>query len=57
MRRRSGWNVSLDNGAIHDPSVTQDHEDGESYSALRKFFRQYELYYVVADERHVARGR
>ncbi len=24
---------------------------GESYSALRGFFRQYELYYVVADER------
>jgi Domain of unknown function (DUF4105) len=24
---------------------------GESYSALRGFFRQYELYYVIADER------
>ena len=26
---------------------------GESYSAVRGFFRQYELYYVVADERDV----
>ena len=26
---------------------------GESYSAIRGFFRQYELYYVVADERDV----
>ena len=27
------------------------------YSALRGFFRQYELYYVVADERDVVRLR
>jgi hypothetical protein len=30
---------------------------GEEYSALRGFFRQYELYYVVADERDVIRLR
>jgi hypothetical protein len=30
---------------------------GEDYSALRGFFRQYELYYVVADERDVIRLR
>jgi hypothetical protein len=30
---------------------------GESYSALRGFFRQYELYYVVADERDLVELR
>jgi hypothetical protein len=30
-------------------------EKGESYSAIRGFFRQYELYYVVADEGDVVR--
>jgi hypothetical protein len=30
---------------------------GEAYSAVRGFFRQYELYYVVADERDVIRVR
>jgi hypothetical protein len=30
---------------------------GEEYSALRGFFRQYELIYVVADERDVVRLR
>ena len=30
---------------------------GQSYSTLRGFFRQYELYYVVADERDVIRLR
>jgi hypothetical protein len=31
-------------------SIETRKEKGESYSALRGFFRQYELYYVVADE-------
>ncbi len=34
-------------------SIETRKEQGESYSALRGFFRQYELYYVVADERDV----
>lgn len=34
-------------------SIETRKEKGESYSALRGFFRQYELYYVVADERDV----
>jgi hypothetical protein len=34
-------------------SIETRKERGESYSALRGFFRQYELYYVVADERDV----
>jgi hypothetical protein len=32
-------------------SIETRKERGESYSAIRGFFRQYELYYVVADER------
>ena len=32
-------------------SIETRKEIGEEYSALRGFFRQYELYYVVADER------
>jgi hypothetical protein len=32
-------------------------EKGASYSALAGFFRRYELYYVVADERDVIRVR
>jgi hypothetical protein len=32
-------------------SIETRKELGEEYSALRGFFRQYELYYVVADER------
>jgi hypothetical protein len=34
-------------------SIETRKEKGESYSALRGFFRQFELYYVVADERDV----
>lgn len=34
-------------------SIETRKEAGESYSAVRGFFRQYELYYVVADERDV----
>jgi hypothetical protein len=38
-------------------SIETRKEKGETYSALRGFFRQYELYYVVADERDVVRLR
>ena len=38
-------------------SIETRKELGESYSALRGFFRQYELVYVVADERDVVRLR
>ncbi len=38
-------------------SIETRREKGEEYSALRGFFRQYELYYVVADERDVIRLR
>jgi hypothetical protein len=38
-------------------SIETRKEIGESYSAIRGFFRQYELIYVVADERDVIRVR
>ncbi|MBW2386642.1 MAG: DUF4105 domain-containing protein, partial [Deltaproteobacteria bacterium] len=38
-------------------SIETRKEVGEQYSALRGFFRQFELYYVVADERDVVRLR
>jgi hypothetical protein len=38
-------------------SIETRKEIGEEYSALRGFFRQYELIYVVADERDVVRVR
>jgi hypothetical protein len=38
-------------------SIETRKEKGESYSALRGFFRQYELAYVFADERDVVRLR
>ena len=38
-------------------SIETRKEKGEDYSTLRGFFRQYELYYVVADERDVIRLR
>jgi hypothetical protein len=34
-------------------SIETRKEEGEGYSALRGFFRQYELVYVIADERDV----
>jgi len=34
-------------------SIETRKEQGENYSTLKGFFRQYELYYVVADERDV----
>jgi hypothetical protein len=38
-------------------SIETRKEKGENYSTLAGFFRQYELYYVVADERDVVRLR
>jgi hypothetical protein len=38
-------------------SIETRKEKGEGYSTLRGFFRQYELFYVVADERDVIRLR
>lgn len=38
-------------------SIETRKEKGEDYSTVRGFFRQYELYYVVADERDVIRVR
>lgn len=38
-------------------SIEARKERGEGYSTLKGFFRQYELYYVVADERDVVRLR
>ncbi len=38
-------------------SIETRKEKGEQYSALRGFFRQYELFFVVADERDVVRLR
>ena len=38
-------------------SIETRREKGEGYSTIKGFFRQYELYYVVADERDVVRLR
>jgi hypothetical protein len=38
-------------------SIETRKEHGESYSTMQGFFRQYELYYVVADERDLIRVR
>jgi hypothetical protein len=38
-------------------SIEARREKGESYSTVQGFFRQFELYYVVADERDVIRLR
>lgn len=38
-------------------SIETRKERGEQYSAIRGFFREYELYYVVADERDLIRLR
>ena len=38
-------------------SIETRTQKGEGYSTLKGFFRQYELYYVVADERDVIRLR
>jgi len=41
----------FDDGRHLAISIETRKEKGETYSALRGFFRQYELYYVVAEER------
>ena len=38
-------------------SIETRKEEGETYSAVAGFFKQYELYYVVADERDLVRLR
>ena len=38
-------------------SIEARKERGEGYSSIKGFFKQYELYYVVADERDVIRVR
>jgi hypothetical protein len=38
-------------------SIETRKEKGESYSAVRGFFRQFELAYIIADERDVVRLR
>jgi hypothetical protein len=43
----------FDDGRHLAASIETRTEVGESYSAVRGFFRQYELYYVLADERDV----
>jgi len=47
----------FDDGQHLAISIETRKEQGEMYDALRGFFRQYELYYVVADERDVVRLR
>lgn len=42
---------AFDDGQHLAISIETRKEQGEAYSALRGFFRQFELYYVVADER------
>jgi hypothetical protein len=44
-------------GAHVAVSIEARKERGESYSSVQGFFRQYELYYVVGDERDVVRLR
>jgi hypothetical protein len=43
----------FDDGRHLAASIETRKEKGENYSAVRGFFRQYELYYVLADERDV----
>ncbi|UCE85767.1 MAG: DUF4105 domain-containing protein [Deltaproteobacteria bacterium] len=47
----------FDDGQHLAISIETRKEAHESYSAVRGFFRQFELYYVVADERDVVRLR
>ena len=47
----------FDDGQQLAISIETRKEAHESYSALRGFFRQFELYYVVSDERDVIRLR
>ena len=47
----------FDDGQYLAVSIETRKERSESYSAVQGFFRQYELYYVFADERDVVRLR
>ncbi len=47
----------FDDGAFVAFSIETRKERGETYSAVRGFFKQYELIYVVADERDLVRQR
>lgn len=47
----------FDDGKHLAISIETRNEEGEEYSAVAGFFKQYELYYVVADERDVVRLR
>jgi len=47
----------FDGGDYLAVSIETRKEKGEGYSTIRGFFRQYELFYVVADERDVIRLR
>jgi hypothetical protein len=47
----------FDDGQHLAISIETRKERGETYSAIAGFFKQYELYYVVADERDVVRLR
>ena len=47
----------FDDGQYLPISIETRKEQGESYSAVRGFFKEYEVYYVVADERDVIRLR
>lgn len=51
----ASWEFS--DGSHLAVSIETRKEADESYSALRGFFRQFELYYVVADERDIVRLR
>jgi hypothetical protein len=52
------WSASPFAGGDHLAiSIETRKEKGEAYSTIKGFFRQYELYYVVADERDVIRLR
>ena len=59
-KRGPGPGEACSNKCPHDtkPSGAKARkEKGEAYSALKGFFRKYELYCVVADERDVVRLR
>lgn len=47
----------FENGDYLAISIETRKEKSESYSTIKGFFKQYELYYVVADERDVIRLR
>ena len=47
----------FDEGAFVAISIETRKEKGEDYSAVKGFFKQYEITYVVADERDVVRLR